>query len=213
MSKFNLLSYILPPEEKVFYALFEDSAKVCEEAARLFNIIMTDGLIEEHLIEAKGLKHRSNNLAKETLTQLNNTFVTPIDREDIQSIASHLNKITKKIVKACMNLRVYRLDHFTVNMKSQGETLVKAASELIYIVYHLRKVSSIKDITESNIRMKEIESHGDEILYHAMDELFSGKYEALDVIKIRDIYKDIENAMDLCFSVSDEVVNVVLKQN
>ena len=46
-----------------------------------------------------------------------------------------------------------------------------------------------------------------------MDELFSGKYEALDVIKIRDIYKDIENALDLCFSVSDEVVNVVLKQN
>ena len=61
--------------------------------------------------------------------------------------------------------------------------------------------------------MKEIEAHGDEILFHAMDELFSGKYEALDVIKIRDIYKDIENALDLCFSVSDEVVNVVLKQN
>ncbi len=213
MSKFNLLSYILPPEEKVFYALFEDSAKVCEEAARLFNAIMTDGLVEKHIIEAKGLKHKSNDLAKETLTQLNNTFVTPIDREDIQSIATHLNKITKKIVKACMNLRVYRLERYTGNMKSQGETLVKACSELIYIVQHLRKVSSIKDITESNIRMKEIEAHGDEILFHAMDELFSGKYEALDVIKIRDIYKDIENALDLCFSVSDEVVNVVLKQN
>ena len=126
MSKFNLLSYILPPEEKVFYALFEDSAKVCEDAARLFNAIMTDGLVEKHIIEAKGLKHKSNDLAKETLTQLNNTFVTPIDREDIQSIATHLNKITKKIVKACMNLRVYRLERYTGNMKSQGETLVKA---------------------------------------------------------------------------------------
>jgi uncharacterized protein Yka (UPF0111/DUF47 family) len=99
MSKFNLLSYILPPEEKLFYALFEDSAKVCEEAATLFSKVMTEGLNQDHLIEAKGLKHKSNNLAKETLTQLNNTFVTPIDREDIQVIAILLNKITKKYQK------------------------------------------------------------------------------------------------------------------
>ncbi len=213
MSKFNLLSYILPPEEKLFYALFEDSAKVCEEAATLFSKVMTEGLNQDHLIEAKGLKHKSNNLAKETLTQLNNTFVTPIDREDIQVIAILLNKITKKISKACMNLRVYRLGKFTDNMKDQSATLLKATTELTFIVHHLRKISSVKTITESNIRMKEIESHGDEILYHAMDELFSGKYEALDVIKIRDIYKDLENALDTCFSVSDEVVSVVLKQN
>lgn len=213
MSKVNLLAYLLPPEDKIFYSLFEDSAQVCKDAAALFDEVMTDGLSEEHIISAKQYKHRSNELIKETLKTLNNTFVTPIDREDIQHIAILLNKITKKIVKACINLRVYRFDCYTENMVAQAKTLVKASEELGYIIHKFKKVSSVKDITESNLRMKDIETHGDEILFHAMDALFSGNYDALNVIKLRDIHKDIENALDTCFSVSDSVMNIVLKQS
>ena len=213
MSKFNLLAYILPPEEKVFYTLFEESTNVCKEAANLFNEIVTNGLTEDQIITAKSLKHKSNDLLKETLHQLNITLITPIDREDIQCIASLLNKITKRIVKASVNLRVYRLDLYTDNMKKQAQTLMRATEELMFIIHKFKKQSSIKEMTESNLKMKEIESHGDEILYHAMDELFSGKYDALNVLKLRDIHKDLENALDSCFSVSDQVVNVVLKQS
>ncbi len=213
MSKFNLLAYILPPEEKVFYTLFEESTNVCKEAANLFNEIVTNGLTENQIITAKRLKHKSNDLLKETLHQLNITLITPIDREDIQCIASLLNKITKRIVKASVNLRVYRLDLYTDNMKKQAQTLMRATEELTFIIHKFKKQSSIKEMTESNLKMKEIESHGDEILYHAMDELFSGKYDALNVLKLRDIHKDLENALDSCFSVSDQVVNVVLKQS
>lgn len=211
MSKFNLLAYILPPEDKIFYSLFEESTQVCGKTATLFDEIMTKGLTEEHIILAKQYKHRSNELVKETLTVLNHTFVTPIDREDIQNIASLLNRITKKIIKAIMNLRVYRLDVYTENMKAQAKTLVKASEELAFIIHKFKKISSIKEITESNLRMKDIETHGDEILHHAMDHLFSGEYDALNVIKLRDIHKDIENALDTYFCVSDAVVNVVLK--
>ena len=94
-----------------------------------------------------------------------------------------------------------------------NETLFKATEELKTIIYNFKNTTPIKTITESNINMKEIETHGDEIHYQAIDELFSGKYDALSVIKLRDIHKDIENALDSCFSVSDAVVNVVLKQS
>lgn len=211
MVKFNLLQKILPPEEKVFFSYFEESTKVCQDIAKLYCNIIHDGYSEESFIEAKRLKHKSNDIAKQTLTKLNTTFITPIDREDIQLIASLLNKITKKIVKACVNLRVYRLDLHTDNMKNQSNTLVRATEELNYIVSHLKKISEIKEVTESNNKMREIESHGDEILHFAMDELFSGKYDALTVIKLRDIYKNIENALDICFSVSDTILNIVLK--
>jgi hypothetical protein len=59
--------------------------------------------------------------------------------------------------------------------------------------------------------MKEIETRGDEILLAATESLFSGKFDALTVIKLRDIHKDLENALDSCYSVSDAVVSVVLK--
>ncbi len=213
MSKFNLLAYLLPPEDKIFYSLFEQSASVCKDAACLFNDIMTAGITEEHVILAKQYKHKSNDLIKETLKVLNHTFVTPIDREDIQHIAILLNKITKKIIKACLNLKVYRLESYTENMKAQGTTLVKASEELGFIIDKFKKVSSIKEITESNLRMKDIETHGDEIWHNAVDNLFSGQYDALNVIKLRDIHKDIENALDTYFLVSDTVMNIVLKQS
>ena len=213
MAKLNLMAYILPPDDKTFYTLFERSTDVCKKAAELFHDIIESELTDEHVKQAKDYKHLSNDIVKETLVELNNTFVTPIDREDIQQIASLLNKITKKIVKACVNLRVYRLDTYTKNMHEQAKTLQEAAKELDFIIHKFKKVSSIKEITESNLRMKEIETHGDEILFAAMDSLFSGKYDALNVIKLRDIHKDIENALDTCFSVSDNVVNVVLKQS
>jgi uncharacterized protein Yka (UPF0111/DUF47 family) len=213
MSKFNLLAYILPPEEKVFYTLSEESAKVCYDVANLYKDIVNNSMSEDYAISAKRLKHKSNDLLKETLHQLNVTLITPIDREDIQSIATLLNKITKRIVKASLNLKVYRLENYTENMKKQAATLLKATEELQVIIHNFKKSTSIKEMTETNLKMKEIESHGDEIHYQAIDELFSGKYEALTVIKLRDIHKDIENALDSCFSVSDAVVNVVLKQS
>jgi uncharacterized protein Yka (UPF0111/DUF47 family) len=211
MVRLGILNKILPPEEKVFYILFEQGADICREAAKLFQEIMFNGTNEDRLIQAKRLKHKSNDVAKETLTRLNNTFVTPIDREDIQIVAALMNRVTKKIVKASFNLRVYRLETATENMQKQAETLLKATEELNFIVSHLRKHTEFSEISESNQRMKEIETHGDEILYKAMDDLFSGKYDALSVLKIRDIYKDIESALDTCFSISDEVVNIVLK--
>lgn len=213
MGKSNLLTYLLPPEDKAFYDLFEESAKVCKQTAALFNKIVVGKLTEEHIVEAKTLKHKSNDLLKKTLQKVNTTFVTPIDREDIQFIAVRLNKITKKIVKACVNLRVYRLEKFTPNMVKQSETLLNATDELSFVITNFKKNSSVPVITESNLRMKEVESHGDEILYMAMDRLFSGEFDALSVIKMRDIHKDIENALDSCFSVSDQIVNIVLKRN
>ncbi len=212
MGNFNLLSYILPPEEKIFFKFFEDSAQICKEAAVLFDEIVHSEMKEDHIIRAKTYKHKSHDILKETLLKINQCTITPIDSEDIQLIATQLNKITKKVVKSCVNLRVYRLSKFTKNMKEQAKTLLQATDELIYIVEHFKKVSSVKEMTDANMRMKEIETHGDEILYQAMDDLFSGKHDALDVIKMRDIHKDIENALDNCFLISDEVVNIVLKQ-
>ena len=150
---------------------------------------------------------------KLTLKQLNKSFITPIEREDIQYITVQLHKINKKIIKACLNLEVYRITSYTNEMVEQAETLVKATEALGVILKKFKKVSDVEDITKTNIEMKKLESQGDEIHLRAIDDLFSGKYDALSVIKLRDMYKEIENALDACFYVSDTILNVVLKQS
>ncbi|HIS37137.1 TPA: DUF47 family protein [Candidatus Scatousia excrementigallinarum] len=213
MPKFNLMSYIMPPEDKMFFTLFQDSAEICMNTAKLYDEIMKNHLTEEQKDIARKYKKKGSLSFKLTLKQLNKSFITPIEREDIQYIAVQLHKINKKIIKACLNLDVYRLTEYTGEMKEQALTLVQATEQLGKIIKKFKKVSDVEEITKENIAMKEIESHGDEIHRKAMFDLFSGKYDALEVIKLRDIYKEIENALDACFYVSDTILNVVLKQN
>lgn len=215
MAKLNLLSYILPPEDKIFFTMFQEGADICSEAAELYKNILENesGIKDEQIGLARECKRRATITFKKTLKHLNKSFITPLEPEDIQHIATLLRKIPKKIIKTCLNLQVYRIKNVTPEMKEQAQTLADSTAELRNSVHQLKKTSDVQSITKSNIKMKGFESHGDEILRGAIDDLFSGEHDAIDVIKYRDIYKEIENALDSCFSVSDTVLNIALKQS
>lgn len=213
MGNLGILEKLLPPKNKVFYDCFDKAALNCNQTAKLFEKVLENGISEDIIVEARALKHQSNNYEREIILKLNSTFVTPIDREDIQVLASMLNKITKKIIQALMNLNIFRLESYSNEMIQQSKALVMATNELICSVSLLRTIAKIKEITESHSKMKEIEVYGDEILYRAMDALFNGEFKSLDVLKMKDIYKDIESALDKCFNVSDEILNIALKNN
>jgi uncharacterized protein len=211
----GFLSKLLPPPENKFYAFFEEAAEVCELSSQLFYQIVHSDLTEreEYLIHAKTYKRRAVDALEGSLALLNATFITPIDREDIQLISSLLYKSTKVILKACVNLRIYKIDSYNDIVKKQAEILIKAAEELRVINSMLKKGAPLKDVTACDSRIKDIENRGDEILFNATEELFSGKYDALYVLKLRDIYKGIENALDICSVISDQIVNIVLKHS
>ncbi len=213
MPKFNLMSYIMPPEDKMFFTLFQNSAELCIETAKLYLEIIESGLNEEKKENVLKAKKKGSLSLKLTLKQLNKSFITPLEREDIQYIAVNLYKINKKIGKACLNLDVYKLKECTDEMKEQASILVKASCKLGEIIKCLKKVSDVELITKLNIEMKELETYGDGVHRKAISDLFSGKYDALEVIKLRDIYKDIENSLDTCYHISDTILNVALKQS
>lgn len=213
MPKFNLLSYIMPVEDKLFFSFFQNAASICQKSANLYNEIIHNHFNEDHKELALKYKKKGKLTYRAILKQLNKSFITPIEREDIQIIASQLNKINKKIIKACLNLEVYRINSYTEEMKEQAFNLVLAAEKLNVMIQKFKKVSDVKEIMALNIEMKEIESKGDEIHRRAMASLFSGRYDAVEIIKFRDMYKEIETAFDACFYVTDTILNVVLKQN
>jgi len=130
-----------------------------------------------------------------------------------QLISSYLYKSTKVILKACVNLRIYKIDSYNDIVKKQAEILIKSAEELRTIISMLKNGAPLKDVTACNYRIKDIENRGDEILFTATEEIFSGKYDALYVLKLRDIYKGIENALDICSVISDLIVNIALKHS
>jgi uncharacterized protein Yka (UPF0111/DUF47 family) len=101
----------------------------------------------------------------------------------------------------------------TPDIKQQVANLKEAADELLPIIRLIRNTSQVDEATKHNSRMKEIESKGDEILNQTVEKLFSGALQPLDVIKYREIHKDIESALNLCYDVSDEVLSIVLKHS
>ena len=210
---FGFLKKILPPANEEFFVLFEEAAHNCTETAKLFCRVSDDGINDAIMEEARVLKRKSNEIAKSTLRKLNSTFITPIDREDIQALTNLLNKITKRIVRACSNLHIYRVDSTTPNVKLQVATLKEAVDELVPIIRLIRNTSQVNEATTLNNRMKEIESKGDEILNQTMAQLFSQTLIPLDVMKYREIHKDIESALNCCYDVSDEVLSIVLKHS
>lgn len=209
----GFLAKLLPPPENKFYQYFEEAAEVCELSSQLFYQIVHSDLKEreEYLIHAKTYKRRAVVALEGSLALLNASFITPIDREDIQLITSNLYKSTKVILKACVNLRIYKIEAYNEIVKKQAEILIKSAEELRTIISMLKNNASLEDITDCNSRIKDIENRGDEILFTATEEIFSGKYDALYVLKLRDIYKGIENALDICSVISDLILNIALK--
>ena len=211
---FNIFEKLLPPKNTVFYECFEAAAKSCHDIAILLNDVVASGNVsDDMIIKARTLKHRGQGLEREVLSMLNTTFITPIDREDIQILASMLTKITKRIAKTILNLNVYRLAEYPEELKQQANAVEKATDELIRSVSLLKTLSRTKEITASCEMMKEIETLGDDIHYKAFDRLFSGEFEPIEVIKLRDIYKVLESVMDRCYSVSDIVLNIALKNS
>jgi len=213
MPSFNLMSYIMPPEDKMFFKIFQSSSELCVDTAKLYNNILDNGLTDEYKEKALDYKKKGSISYRLILKQLNKSFITPIEREDIQYIAVQLRRINKKIIKACLNIEVYNLTEYTKEMKEQALLLEQATNKLAEIIKNFKKVSDVEVMTKENIEMKKLETDGDGLLRRAMAELFSGKYEALEVIKIRDMFNQLEKALDACFYVSDTILSVVLKQS
>lgn len=211
----GLLAKILPPPENKFYAFFEEGAEVCELSSQLFYQIVHSDLREreEYLIHAKTYKKRAVDAMDGSLALLNASFVTPIDREDIQMISSYLYKTAKVTLKACVNLRIYKIEAYNDIVKRQAEILIKSTEELRHIIAMLKCNAPVKEVTDSHHKIKEIEARGDDILFEATEEIFSGRYDALHVLKLRDIYKGIENALDMCSAISDLILTIALKNS
>jgi len=208
----RILDKIFPPKEKAFFDYFVDGARICRVAAGILFDIMHEGLTEERVESARNLKHKGVDLTKRVLIHLNATFITPIDREEIREVSILLNEITKRIVKVCFMIKTYRLTECSNELKEQSETLIKAMDELNIMMSNFKDFKQTKKrITEISYHIKEIEGQGDDILYRAMFELFSGRYEVLTVIKLKDIHHHIERSFDLCLQLSNLIVNIVLK--
>ena len=207
MVKFSLI-----PRENKFFDLFEASAKnMVNTSQALKTMIDTWEVIGGRVAEITELEHAGDTITHQILAQLNRTFVTPFDREDIALLAHTMDDVTDFIHAAADAMLIYKIDSPTQRAKELAKIIVEAAAEIERAVGGLRRRAELKQTLERCVEINRLENMADRVFRSAMAELFDDAMDITQVIKWREIYEHMESATDRCEDVANVLEGVALK--
>ncbi|PRR78599.1 putative pit accessory protein [Clostridium liquoris] len=201
-----------PQKEDKFFELFDKVAETSLKAATMLDELLNDlSHSEEKLKELKDVEHEGDNLQHQILEQLNQTFLTPFDREDIYTIAKYMDDIIDYIESTASRFVMFNVNYSTDEAKSLGKMILGCCKELIALMKEFRNMKENKDLKKSIIEINRLETEGDKVSRGAIRNIFNGNIEVLEVIKWREIYQFLEDTLDVCEDVANVVEGVVMK--
>jgi predicted phosphate transport protein (TIGR00153 family) len=200
------------PREQIFFDLFEDSARNMVKASHVLGeLIDTWEFVGERVAEITELEHVGDTITHQIIAQLNRTFVTPFDREDIALLAHTLDDVTDFIHAAADAMFIYKIKSPTRRAKELAEILIQAATEVEKAMPRLRRRVELKQILERCVEINRLENMADRVFRAAIAELFDDTNDMAQVIKWREIYEHMESATDRCEDVANVLEGVALK--
>ena len=202
----------LVPKEESFFRLFERAARNADDAAGAF-VEMLDRYddLEERAKRIKDLEHVGDQVTHETIEQLNRTFITPIDREDIHELICRLDDIVDLIDTAAHRMVLYRIVKPTEDARRLAACLRHATTVISEAIPLLRDMKNGKKIREVVVAIHTQENEADGIFSHALATLFASEEDAREILKWKDVYQEIESATDRCEDVANVLDTIVLK--
>ena len=204
------MRFRLIPREQSFFDLFEQLAnKVKEGAEELLDLLKNYSDLEKKTQKILSIEHDGDELTHEVMRRLNTTFITPFDREDIHRLASSLDDVLDHLEGAAEYLRLHKIEQPLPQMISLAETLAQAARTGAEAMPGLRKM---KGLDSYWVEINRLENEGDRLYRQTIADLFSGEFNAMDVLKWKDIIEEIETAIDKLEDVANTIEGIVLKQ-
>ncbi len=201
-------------KEEKFFDLLEASAEEAKTSATLLGRFLqarAGSGQPRNLDEFIQSRRKDKRITQQLTEELCRTFVTPLEREDIEALAFALYRIPKVIEKIVERLAVYpgRLPH--ESFARQGELLQLAADNVAYMVGHLRKGTKMDRIREANDKLQYAEGEADKVMLLVEKELYNGPYEAKEVVILLQLFEMVEKAVDRCRDAGNVVFQIVLK--
>ena len=199
----------LIPRERRFYDLFEQQAATIVRSAGLLEKALDDAAnLAACQREVKNLEHKGDEITHEVVSTLNRTFVTPFDHEDIYALASGLDDILDYIEEVADTANLYKITTIPEPARELARLLALAVAQ---IEQAISKLESGKGIDEHSAEVHRLEDVGDSTSRRAIAELFSGQHQPLEVIKLKDLYGLLEDALDRCETVANILEGIATK--
>lgn len=203
------LSWVKSNENEIL-TILDDLAKKAVETAEALGTFLSDLNNNEQLTKIQQLEKQGDVLTRDIFAELNKTFITPLDREDMQRIASKIDDVIDYVDGIAARLYSYKITSPPAYSIEMVSSLVSATKEVEYMVSKLRRIKNPKDMINHCRNTSDIEHKIDDQYRDAMRVLFEGN-DAIHIIKLKDIYEAIETASDRCVDVADVIEDIVLK--
>lgn len=201
----------LTPRENSYYDMFADSANNLVSGARLLVDLISDGADREGIAEKmRACEHTGDEYTHAIMRQLNESFITPFDREDIYRLASNLDDILD-LMEASVDLVVlYELNQLPDGVIQQVEVLERAAELTAEAMPRLR---SMRDLADYWIEINRLENQADQTYRRLLAHLFGGEYDTLTVLKLKEVIDQLEAAADAFEHVANTVESIAVKES
>ena len=196
--------------EKELLTILDDLAKKAVETSEAVVILFDDLTNTEQAKKIHQLETEADVLTRDIFSELNRTFITPLDREDMQRIASKIDDVIDFMDGIAARVYSYKITSSPPYCKEMAVELVKATKEVEYMISKLRRIKDPKDMIQHCRNTSDIEHVVDDLYREAIRELFETN-DAIKIIKLKDIYETMETASDRCVDVSDVIEDIVLK--
>lgn len=198
----------LIPRERRFYDLFDQQATNIVAACEILAAIESPAELAERHAEIKEFEHAGDEVTHEVVRMLNRTFVTPFDREDVYDLASGMDDLIDYADEVADVLTLYGVTVIPGPVRELSELFRLASLQLQQAV---GKLQAQRDMDGHWVEVHRIENRGDEVSRRAIAELFRGDVAPLEVIKLKEIYTLLEEALDRCEDVANTLESITIK--
>jgi uncharacterized protein Yka (UPF0111/DUF47 family) len=199
----------LIPRDAQFYDMFAEVAKRLSGSATLLHQAFEDPAhLDQKVAQIKSLEHEADNLTHDIIDRIDRTFVTPFDREDIHELAGALDDVVDLIDGAARRAAIFHIQVARPHGIQLSEVLMRAGKTIEEIVGRMKDP---KAVSAGNRQLKLLEEEGDAVFHEALDVLFSNATDPLLVIKWKELYDKIEDAIDQCEDVGNVLQSISIK--
>jgi uncharacterized protein Yka (UPF0111/DUF47 family) len=200
-------------QDNKFFDLLEASAEETRACTRLLIELLKDRSHPHPLDEFARSRRKDKYITEQISEELVSTFVTGLEREDIEALSYALYRIPKTIEKFAerFNLAPQRMQE--VDFTQQIELMDRATETLTIMVQHLRKIPPLETIKELNDRLQSVEAEADDVMIDLLRDVYSGKFEPIHAMMVRDLYDLLEKVIDRCRDAGNVISHIVLKNS
>jgi len=206
----------LLPRDDHFFVLLEESAQNLVKAGEELKILPLCKTQKQRIEAARRIKdieHDGDSITHKIFSELNSTFVTPLDREDIHELASALDDILDHIDGCANRFALYKITRVPQAVPNLIDVLILSIHELKNGVHFLRNLNKAEDLQKSFMKVNEFENQADDIFDQAVADLFDKEKNPIQIIKLKEVLVGLETATDKCEDAANVLEGILIKHN